>query len=309
LKETIAGINQEYQNTTYTLECILNKVDPQFEANRKNDCRLSILLCQDGFSFLVTHAESRKVLKISSYKLNIISLQHDETGGWPVNGNDYFEMLRKVDLTQLTFKQVDIAVASHKFTIAPHDFVENNGALPVISAAYPISSGEEIITEPVFDLGPVTAMLVPAYIRESCARIFPGSVLRSASAIFVKGILRKYSRLIARQIFINIHPGFFEITVIQGLRLLYLNAFRYSAPSDVLYYVIFVLEQLGFVPSEEKITLMGDIDENSIITSQLKMYCESLGFIEKPGELEYGEAFAEVAMHNHFILLNIPICE
>jgi hypothetical protein len=291
------------------LECILNKVDPQFEATQGYNYRLSILLCQDGFSFLVTHAVSRKVLRIASYKLNIIGLQHDETGGWHMNGTDYFDMLGKVDLAQLSYKQVDIAVASHKITIAPHDFIENNSAHSLMSVAYPISPGEEILTEPVYDLGPVTAILVPAYIQESCARIFPGSYLRSVSAVFVKGILRKYSRLIARQIFINIHPGFFEITVIQGLRLLYLNAFRYSAPSDVLYYVIFVLEQLGFVPSEEKITLMGDIDDNSIITSHLKMYCESLNFIEKPGELEYTEAFAGFAMHTHFILLNIPICE
>jgi hypothetical protein len=73
--------------------------------------------------------------------------------------------------------------------------------------------------------------------------------------------------------------------------------------------VIFVLEQLGIIPAEEKITLMGDIDENSVIATQLKMYCESLSFTVKPEGLEYGEVFAGISMHNHFILLNIPICE
>ena len=91
--------------------------------------------------------------------------------------------------------------------------------------------------------------------------------------------------------------------------MLYLNVFKYSAPSDVLYYVIFVLEQLGFVPSEEKITLMGNITDTSVICTQLKMYCESLQFVEKPDELKFGEAFSGVALHNYFVLLNIPICE
>lgn len=291
------------------MECILNKVDPQFEATQGHKYRLSVLLCQDGFSFLVTHAASKKVLKIVSYKINSFGLQHDDLGGWPANGNPYFEMLRKVDLTQLSYKQVDIAVASHKITTAPHHFFENGGVSSIISSAYPVSPDEEILTEPVFDLGPVTALLVPKYIQESCAGIFPGSVLHCAAAIFVKGILRGYSKLIGRQIFINIHPGFFEISVIQGLRLLYLNAFRYSAPSDVLYYVIFVLEQLGFIPSDEKITLMGDTSKNSTIATQLQMYSESLIFIGKPEDLEYGEAFAGIDMHTHFILLNIPICE
>jgi len=291
------------------LECILNQVDPQFETTQGFNYRLSILLCQDGFSFLVTHAVSQRVMRIASYKLNYAGIQNDELGGWPISGDDYFDKLKKNDLIQLSYQRVDIAVASYKITVAPHKFLEQDNVLNIISAAYPVSSGEEILTEPVFDPGPATAILIPKYIPEFCATMFPGSLLRSAAAVFVKGILRKHSRLIARQVFINIHPGFFEISVIQGLRLLYLNAFKYSAPSDVLYYVIFVLEQLGFVPSEEKVTLMGDITESSVIYSQLKMYCGSLQFSEKPDELKYGEAFTGIAMHNHFILLNIPICE
>jgi hypothetical protein len=291
------------------LECILNQVDPQFESTQGFNYRLSILLCQDGYSFLVTHAVSQRVMRMASYKLNHIAVQHDEMGGWPINGNDYFDKLKTIDLIHLSYQRVDIAVASQKITIAPNPFLEPGNALNIISAAHPVSPGEEILTDPLYIPGPVTASLIPRYIPEFCATIFPGSVLRCAAAVFVKGILRKHSLLIARQVFINVHPGFFEITVIQGLRLLYLNVFKYSAPSDVLYYVIFVLEQLGFVPSEEKVTLMGEITESSVIYSQLKMYCESLQFVEKPEELKFGEKFTRVALHNYFILLNIPVCE
>jgi len=291
------------------LESILNQVDPQFEATQGFNYRLSVLLCQDGFSFLVTHAVSQRVMKMAAFKLNHTAVQHDEMGGWPINGNEYFEKLKKIDLIQLSYQRIDIAVASQKITIAPTEFLEQGNALNIISAAHPVSSVEEILTESVFNPGPATAILIPKYIPEFCASMFPGSLLRSAAAVFVKGILRKHSRLIARQVFINVHPGFFEITVIQGVRLLYLNTFKYSAPADVLYYVIFVLEQLGFVPSEEKVTLMGDITEGSVIYTQLKMYCESLQFVEKPDELKFGEAFSEVSLHNYFVLLNVPICE
>lgn len=291
------------------MECTLNQVDPQFETTQGFNYRLSILLWQDGFSFLVTHAVSQRVMKMASYKLNHTGVQNDELGGWPAIGDDYFIELKKSELTSMKFERVDIAVASQKITIAPHDFLEPENVYTIISAAYPVSPAEEILSEPVFDPGPVTAILIPKYISEYCSEIFPGSFLRSAASVFVKGILHKYSQLITRQVFVNIHPGFFEITVIQGQRLLFLNAFKYSAPSDVLYYVIFVLEQLGFVPSEEKVTLMGDVSESSVIFTQLKMYCETLQFAGKPDEFKFGEAFAGTAMHEYFILLNIPICE
>ncbi len=291
------------------MECILNQVDPQFDPFQGFNYRLSVLLGQDGFSFLVTHAISQKVLKLSSYKLNLNKSETDETGGWPVNGHDYFESLKKVDCALMSWQRVDVAIASQKITVAPHDFFEHGGDMDIISAAHSVAAGEKILTEPVSDAGLVIASLVPGYIPEFCAALFPGSVLRNASAIFVKGVLRKHSLIIARHVFINIHQVFFEITVIHGLKLLYLNTFRYTAPSDVLYYVIFVLEQLGFVPSEEKITLMGDISTNSTIYLELKMYCGSLNFISKPVELQYGEAFSEPDMYNYFTLLNIPLCE
>jgi len=246
---------------------------------------------------------------MASYKLNFNSTQNDEMGGWPINGNDYFDKLKSVDLTQHTYQSIDVAVTSQKITVAPHDFFEQGNILNIISAAYPVSSGEEVLTEPVFNPGPVIATLIPKYIPEFCSKMFPGSFLRSAAAVLVKGILHKHSQLLARQVFINIHPSFFDITLIQGQRLLYLNTFKYSAPSDVLYYVIFVLEQLGFVPSEEKVTLMGDINESSVIYTQLKMYCKSLQFVGMPDELKFGESFAGNAVHYYFNLLNIPICE
>lgn len=290
------------------MECIFNKVDSQFETSQGLNYRLSILLCQDGFSFLATHAVSNKVLRITSYKLHNAGHKSEEAGGWPQSGNDYFAALQKVDLSQMSWQRVDIAVASCRISVAPYTFLEDGNASAIMSAAYTISESEQIFTEPVYDLGPVTAILAPRYISDFCASLFPGSLIHTASAVFVKGILRKYSQLIVRQVFINVYHDFFEISVIQGLRLLYLNAFRYTSPSDVLYYVIFVLEQLGFVPSEEKVTLMGEITADSTIFIQLKMYCASLNFISRPVELDFDSSFIATQMHTHFTLLNIPIC-
>ena len=291
------------------MECILNQVDPQFDSTQGFSYRLSILLCQDGFSFFVTHSISNKALKLVFYTIANAGIQQGDMGGWPVDGHDYFEQLKKAGFHQQSYHKVDIAVSSFKITTAPHDFFEFGNKKNIMAAAHTVSEDEVILTEPVYDLGPVTAILVPAYIREYCEKLFPGSWLRSAPAVFVKGVVHQYAKLIARQIFLNIHRGYFEIVIIQGSRLLYLNAFKYSSPSDVLYYVIFVLEQLGFVPSEEKITLMGENSEIEIICSQLKMYCASLSYAERPGEISFSEAFSGIALHQYFTLINIPVCE
>jgi hypothetical protein len=267
-----------------------------------------MLLCQDGFSFLVTHAQTHQLLKLASYKLGYDDVKYNGLAGWPVSSNEYFALLKKIDFLKINYRHTHIAVTSFKITIAPYEFLQQD-ALDIVSAVHAIGFEEEILTEPILDSGPVVAMLVPGYIKENCLGIFPDAVIRSAPAVFVKGIIRKHSQLIARQVFINIHSGYFEISVIQGIRLQYLNTFRYSSPSDVLYYVVFVLEQLGFVPSEQDVTLMGNVAHGSTIAEELKMYCRTLHFAECPDGINYSEAFQDVAIHQYFTLLNIPLCE
>jgi hypothetical protein len=291
------------------LECTYNQVDPQYETTQGLNYRLSVLLCQDGFSFLVIHVHSHQVLKLASYKLGHDDVKYNGLAGWPVNAYEYFSLIRKIDFLQLNYRQVDIAIASAKITTAPQDFFIQSDAMDLVSATYAVSPDDEILIEPIFDLGPATAILVPRYVKENCMSLFPGAYLRSAPAVFVKGVMRNHSQLISRQVFINIHREYFEITVIQGVRLLYLNAFRYSTPSDVLYYVIFVLEQLGFVPSEQDVTLMGNVAQSSTIAEELKMYCGSLHFAECPDALQYNDSFNDAAMHQYFTLLNISLCE
>ncbi len=291
------------------MECTYNQVDPQYETNQGLNYRLSVLLCQDGFLFLVTHVLSHQVLKIASYKLGHDDVKYNGLAGWPVNAYEYFSLIRKIDFLHLSYRQVDIAIASFKIATAPQEFFTPSNTLDLVSATHSVNPDDEILVEPIFDRGPAIAILIPGYVRENCMRLFPGAKLRSAPAVFVKGVMRNHSQLISRQVFINIYREYFEITVIQGERLLYLNAFRYSAPSDVLYYVIFVLEQLGFVPSEQDVTLMGNVAQSSAIAEELKMYCGSLHFAGCPEALHYNEAFNDVAMHQYFTLLNIPLCE
>lgn len=288
-------------------ENILNLTDPLYEAARTMQYRLSFLVARESFSVMVTHSVSRQVLKLETYKLVHADIPQNELPGWPAHGEEYFGFIQKHDSVAHTWQSVDVAIASHKLTVAPEVFLANGKAADLMSVAHESDGGEEIITETIFDLGPAIALAIPKYISEYFAAIFPSCTFHCAPAIFVKGLIREHSRLISRQVFLNFYKGYFEIAVIQGLRLLYLNTFRYSASSDVLYFVIFALEQLGFVPSEENITLMGDIADSEIVFSQLKMYCGSLCYAGLPSSVEFSEAFSSQEFHRYFTLFNIPV--
>jgi len=292
-----------------SLECILHKVDPQFAASQGFRYRLSVLLAPDGFSFLVSHLNTQKILSISVYKTARFSSLTDDFIGWPEKDETYFDLLKKVEIVEQHFQRIDIAIASHKITVAPFAFLEAGIAEELMSAAHFKNDVEEILSEEIANGGAVASILIPGYIKQNCETIFAGANLHCAASVMAKGILRKQPTTNLRQVFINLQSRYFELVVIQGSNLLYLNTFKYAEPSDVLYFVVFVLEQLGLTPTDETITLLGDFSESTAILSQLKLYCASLVYIEKPNELEYGEVLVGTAFHKYFTLLNIPLCE
>jgi len=291
------------------LECILRQVDPLFEPASGLQYRLSILLRPDGYFFLVCDPGTNKILLLSDYSNEKNALATGNHTGWPSNCSAYFSEFESIDLLKLSCFKTDVALSSNKITVAPAEFLQGEHAELIIYAAQQKFNDEGIIREAIFEEGPTIVALFPQGIIEQCKAIFPDITLQSAMAVYAKGLLTGNVQSVERKVFVQIWRSYFEVVVCQGTRLLYLNAFNYSAPTDVLYYLIFILEQLGFVPSEEEITLMGEVDKGHIIYEQLKMYCGKLIVSQIPKAYKVGPEFSGIAWHKYFTLLNLALCE
>ena len=122
-------------------------------------------------------------------------------------------------------------------------------------------------------------------------------------------MLKENAHILARQVFLNVWSSYFDIVVIQGRKLIYYNTFRKQAAEDLIYFVIYVLEQMGFVPSEEEVTLMGEILTDSDEYKLLNQYIDRLHFANLHPMAEFSPVFAEVLVHRYYTLFNLPFCE
>ena len=121
--------------------------------------------------------------------------------------------------------------------------------------------------------------------------------------------MKANAHILARQVFVNFWGGHFDIVVIQGRKLLYFNTFMKQAPEDIVYFVLFVLEQLGFVPTEEQITLLGDITTESPDYELLYQYIDRLNFANLFPFADFSPVFSGILVHRYFTLFNLPFCE
>ena len=291
------------------MECILNLVDPQFAATQGFKYRLSVLLCHDGFSFLVSHSITRKIMLMASYKLSPDDLLQHELGEWPEYGHAYFEKLKAIDLIRQQYQRTDIAIASTKLTVTPSDFLDSNLAPDMMTAVHQIASNEKIFLDTIGSQGPILAITIPGYLKEYCENIFPDAGLHSEVAIFVRGAVAANKISGNKRVFVNIQHEHFLFLVVGDAALQYLNIFKYSTPEDVAYFLLFVLEQLSLDVATDQITLSGKFCDNIYLNVLLKTYCGLLSYVHEPEELGFGEVLKGIAFYKYFTLLNIPLCE
>jgi len=291
-----------------TVECLFTKVDPQFAATQGFKYRLSVLLGLDGFSFLVTHGVSRKIMCMSSYVLTAADLEFGKSNGWATDGELYFEQLSLVDLVHFQYQRIDVALVSNKFTVAPDAYMADHSAT-LMSAAHELTADERILVENVYPDGPSVAISIPDYVRAHCDHLFPHAHYHAASTVFLQGIMRHHRGSETRTLYIHFHRRFFEIAALEGTELIFMNAFSYSMPEDILYFVLFVIEQLGMTAAQQSVMISGPYCETASLSSQLRTYCGSVPYMPRPEDLGYGEVLSGVGFHRYLTWLNMPLCE
>ncbi len=289
------------------MECILNLVDPSFDPGHADKYRLSILFRPDGFSFCVLDNRSYKFIAICDYQLihsnKAVKLRPEKLC------DKYTDVFASIDLIKLPFRTKDVAFASPKLTLVPAGFLRNETMDSYFRFNHSLDAAEELRSQ-LIAIGEMTAVFaMPSCIKRVSEGWFTGVKINCTAAVLIQRLLTANSHILTRQVFINVWGEFFDIIIIQGYKLLYFNTFRKQAAEDLVYYIVYVLEQMGFIPAEEEVTLMGDILSESEEFRLLYQYIDILQFASLEGIAEFSPVFSEVPGHKYFTLYNLPFCE
>lgn len=286
------------------MECVLNLFDPAFDQGHTMKYRLSILFQQDGFSFCIVDNRTRKYLAVyEARNLTPVVAGSDKLCGLVK------KHLESIGISRLPFGGVDIAYFSPKVTLIPAGFIQSLSIDDYFKFNHSLDISEVVLRQeiPVAEVSAVFSL--PACLKTLALDWFQATKVGCSANILIQSLLRANAHILARQVFINLWAGHFDIIILQGRKLLYYNTFKKLVPEDLVYYVLFVLEQLGFIPAEEELTLLGEIDEDSSDYKLLYQYINSLQFGSAMPYAEFSPIFREVLVHKHYTLFNLPFCE
>ena len=127
---------------------------------------------------------------------------------------------------------------------------------------------------------------------------------KHASTILIDSLLQKELNSEVATIYLNVNYQHFELIAIKDKKLLLYNSFEFSTKEDVIYYLLFAMEQLHLNPETINLTLMGLIEEDNELYSIIYRYVRFVEFYKPNNKFEYKADVKPAHPHTNAIILN-----
>lgn len=280
-----------------------SKFDKALQKEASKNYRLSIQLSLDGLSFCVLDTRQNKYSAIEVYNFQDISAPL-------VLNNVLNDLIAANDWLKLTYQETRIIFEYPKSTIIPLPLFYENHAEDYLHFNHYIDFGDKIRFDKLPNLDAVNIFAVPEIILQTLQKSFPGAHIHHFTSPLIENLIilnKNQDEDIV--IFAHVRKSWFDLLVLSGKKLIFINSFKYKTKEDFVYFLAFVMEQLNINPEKTCLTLVGDINKISSLFELAFKYVRNVKFGKRTPDYGYSYVFDEFPEHFFFNLLNLQRCE
>lgn len=279
-------------------------IDESLNQDRATSCKLTIQITGQSFSFTVLDPADQKYLALQSFRNPSVLLPGDFSHWLP-------SVVASSLLLSWKYDKTSVYVASRLYTLMPSPLFDPGQKERIMAFNLNVDpTSHVVLTDPVTALEAVTVYAVPLGLKDQLGQQWPGYTMHHSIRALIQGIMNRFKYTTEQgHIFVNILDGIFDVLIIQQQQVLFCNTFNYNAPEDILYYLIFVLEQKRMNPDQVNISIMGELGKHSAVIGHIRAYMPQITFLTRNDAFRYTHPFDDIPGHYFYNLLNTELCE
>jgi hypothetical protein len=203
---------------------------------------------------------------------------------------------------------VHVAIANVPVTLVPAAVYEESTRYKYLAFNHTLEALTRIQSDPIKAIDAWNIYAMPQATYELMQRYFPGFTLHHCSTALLTAVLAQFKHTVEKTLILHIQQEGFEIVVTENNRLNYYNAFKHQSPEDLMYFLMFVCEEVKLNPEQIEVVLIGELEKKSAIYGLLFKYFRNLRFGERSDSFKYSYGFDELPKHFYYNLLSQPLC-
>jgi hypothetical protein len=277
----------------------INLVDKSYSKDNSAHYHLSIQIDTDGLSFCILDIQKKHYIVFQKYVFG--------------KSSDIVALIDKLEkcfeedeILKASFNSSSCIYLTQKSTLIPSAFFDEMNLRDYFEFNHPLEELDEIHYNIIPDIDASNVFAIPTYLANLLYSKFRGLKIYHQATPFIKSALKDFKP--SSSVHINLNTGFFDVVIKQGNRLILYNTFLYQNETDMLYYVLFIINQLKLSPEKIPMTICGEMSDRVSFQESLSKFIPKLMYLE-PVSPGFSNVFERLNRHKYFNLFYLYNCE
>jgi hypothetical protein len=253
---------------------------------------LSLKIGVKHFGFVVTSMDATEL-----YRLSWCTGEDIELNSLTSSLHEYPELKKE-------YASVKICYDTPNALLVPHNYYHDEESRNLLRQTHVILSNEHIEHDMLNEWQMHNLFAVPGFIYKTLMTRFPDARWYHEYTV---GIRNLDTTLTDGAIAADFGADYFSVVVSKGSRIVLAHTYCYSAPADVLFYLLKITQEFGLSQETLTLTLTGLIDRQSALFRELYQYFIHVSFREPTWNLASAEQ-SEYPAHFFTTLNDLARC-
>ncbi|HSN50678.1 MAG TPA: DUF3822 family protein [Bacteroidales bacterium] len=224
--------------------------------------------------------------------------------------NPVFSVLDEFRWLRNPFHSTKISLLNNRYTLIPEQlFIPEEKETYTSFLLDSRKENEEIRSDRIEHAGIYSVYAIPEHFPDKLHSVLPDAKLYHISGVLIRSLLVNFSHSLSSvQIFLNVRDEAFDLLIFSEKQLQYCNSFNIRTPEDLVYYLIFVMEQLDLDPEVVPMFLLGEVSPDTPLFEIIFRYIRNVSFIPATKNVQLSGVLDDLPSHQFYSLINMSLC-
>ncbi len=279
----------------------INLVDRSFDQEAAGPCSISIQANQSGLTYCITDETVNNYVLFRKHRFEHVYLTSDLI-------EKTAEVLDQESLFDLPFRSVRFIGYTQQSTLVPDAYFERRKMKDYLAFNCAGEMDPELFCNHLEFPGIYNVFALPEELISLIARYFKKVEFSNQTTPFLRQITSRKNALEQDAVYVGLNSGFFDIAATGQGKLQLYNSFQYTSENDLLYYVIFVINQMKFDPLQVPLFLSGELSSRLTYNEILRQYVPGTKYDDVSGIPQLAPGLKSLTPCRFLNLLNLQMC-
>ena len=222
---------------------------------KTSNMKLSIHISLNGLSFCIIDLISNEIDFLRTYSLSKNTTPKELLKTLKKGFKENNELSN-------SFSSVKIIHYNNLSTVVPEPLFDKNNALSYLKFNSKILQNDYAAYDEIFNNECVNVYIPYVNINNYIFKMFDSFVYNHYSSIILEKVKLNEKNTITPSLYLNINSNHMELIYFVKNKLIFYNRFDFSTKEDIIYYLLFTIDQLKLNPEEIPLVITGNISED-----------------------------------------------